>query len=302
LAPYLSSVTPGQTIEIGPFSVLPIPVDHTGDAGSVSGSVIYVIRKDSIKMIMGWDFLKLDAVDNNKILWNPDLLILGTETYNDHPSTGVISISEAYNIIRRWNATECFIVGYNGQKDIEDARNQWFRGPTRPLSPDELQTAIDDHLRVTGDGGKFSVTVAKEGMIWKPQHESKHVDQAIGDSIEIEGIEKYVFKLDKLADDGLRVTVEDSIHRLESEFTNPHATDGGKVLSAHPVKGFMTKGPELDMSVIPLESAPIVKLRITRGKKPLVADDIPISIQDAQRLIKYINQNFASSAQTVASI
>jgi hypothetical protein len=34
-------------------------------------------------------------------LWKPDLLTLGMETYNDHPSTEWISISEAYNTVKR---------------------------------------------------------------------------------------------------------------------------------------------------------------------------------------------------------
>lgn len=48
---------------------------------------------------------------NESILWNPDLLILGTETYNKHPETGMISITEAYDLVRRWNAKECYIAG-----------------------------------------------------------------------------------------------------------------------------------------------------------------------------------------------
>ena len=49
---------------------------------------------------------------------------------------------------------------------FEEASNQWFRGPVKAMTTDELQRVIDEHLRVTGDNGKFRITVAKEGMIW----------------------------------------------------------------------------------------------------------------------------------------
>jgi hypothetical protein len=140
------TVQAGQAISIGPFSVVPIAADHSG----LPGSVIYVIKTKDSKIIAGWDFSSLPGVDQSQ-LWSPDLLILGAETYNDHPATtGMISVSEAYNIARRWNANDCFIMHYSGKQDIEDARNQWFRGPTKPLEPDELQKTIDEHLRASG--------------------------------------------------------------------------------------------------------------------------------------------------------
>jgi hypothetical protein len=105
-------------------------------------------------------------VDQN-LFWNPDLLILGTETYNHHPETGMISVIETYDIIRRWNAKEFYIVHYSGLKDFEEARNQWFRGPTKAMTSEELQRTIDSHLQLTGNNGKFRITVVKEGMIWK---------------------------------------------------------------------------------------------------------------------------------------
>ena len=31
----------------------------------------------------------------------------GTQSYNPHPQTGMISVSEAFELVRRWNAKEC---------------------------------------------------------------------------------------------------------------------------------------------------------------------------------------------------
>ena len=35
-------------------------------------------------------FLSVDPRVDQNLFWNPDLLILGTETYNHHPETGMI--------------------------------------------------------------------------------------------------------------------------------------------------------------------------------------------------------------------
>jgi len=34
------------------------------------------------------------------------------------------------------------------------------------MTTDELQKAVDSHLKIVGNGEKFRTTVAKEGMIW----------------------------------------------------------------------------------------------------------------------------------------
>src|SRR5918994_1345128 len=82
-----SSVNPGTPFEVGPFSVISIAADNAGDEPGLPGSVIYIIKAGARKIVTGWDFLKLLTPDES-ILWNPDLLVLGTETYNEHPSTG----------------------------------------------------------------------------------------------------------------------------------------------------------------------------------------------------------------------
>ncbi|MFL6317468.1 MAG: MBL fold metallo-hydrolase, partial [Nitrososphaeraceae archaeon] len=115
-------VQPDLTSEVGPFSVTPILADH-GD-NSPPGSVIYIVKLLDKKIIIGWDFLSLPNADEN-LFWNPDLLILGTQSYNPHPQTGMISVSDAYELVRRWNAKECYIVNYTGLSDFEEASNQW---------------------------------------------------------------------------------------------------------------------------------------------------------------------------------
>jgi phosphoribosyl 1,2-cyclic phosphodiesterase len=154
---------PGENFQVGPFSVLPVLSDH--GENSSPGSVIYIVKLLNRKVIIGWDFLSLPNVSEN-LLWNPDVAILGTQSYNPHPQTGMISVSEAFELVRRWNIKECYIVHYRGLLDLEEASNQWFRGPTKAMTTDELQKVIDSHLKIVGSGGKFRMTVAREGMIW----------------------------------------------------------------------------------------------------------------------------------------
>jgi phosphoribosyl 1,2-cyclic phosphodiesterase len=142
-----NTIQPDKTFEIGPFSITPVLADH-GD-NSPSGSVIYIVKLANHKVIIGWDFLSLPNVNEN-LLWNPDLVILGTQSYNPHPQTGMISVSEAFELVRRWNAKECYIVHYRGLLDFEEATNQWFRGPVKAMTTDELQRVIDSHLQIIG--------------------------------------------------------------------------------------------------------------------------------------------------------
>lgn len=283
-----TAVQPGQTFEAGPFSVTPVAAENSGDEPGFPGSVIYVIRIGDRKVIAGWDFLTLLNADQN-LMWNPDLLLLGTETYNEHPSTGIISVSEAYDIVRRWNAKDCYVLHYSGEKDTEDKRNQWHRGPVGPLSPDELQKVINDHLLVTGHEGKFAITVARQGMVWTPAAKVEE-EGPVGKKIEIEALEKYVFSLEKLSDGKVALSIEDSVNRLTSEFINPRLGGDGKSLNTDAVKSMMMKGPELHLGV----SESSVRLDVLKGKKPMFAKDIPVSEQDARKLVRYLQENFTA--------
>jgi L-ascorbate metabolism protein UlaG (beta-lactamase superfamily) len=279
-------INPGTPFEVGPISVVSVSADNSGDQPGFPGSVVYIIKAGGRKIVAGWDFLKLQTSDES-ILWNPDLLVLGTETYNEHPSTGMISVSEAYNIVRTWNAKLCYVVHYSGEKDREDAKNQWHRGPEGPLSPDELQKAMDDHLRVSGREGKFVIKVAKEGMTWSPQDVIEQEGPA-GPRIEVDALDNHIFSIEKMQDGKVALSIEDSINRLTSEFVNPKYS--GNSLHGDAIKGMMTKGPELDLSV----SGNTVRINITKGKKPIFAEELQVSEKDSKKIIRYLQENFAT--------
>jgi phosphoribosyl 1,2-cyclic phosphodiesterase len=294
-------IQPNQTFEVGPFSVTPILADH-GDNSPI-GSVIYIVKLLDKKIIIGWDFLSLPNADPN-LFWNPDLLILGTQSYNPHPETGIVSVSDAYELVRRWNAKECYIVHYRGLLDFEEASNQWFRGPTKAMTTDELQRIVDEHLRVTGDNGKFRITVAKEGMVWslKEGQQSQLYDEniPIGKVLEIESLQKYILKIENEdKDDRLKLEIEDRINRFNLEFAVPRKDrNSDDVLLGQGLRGMMAKGPELRMEIVPSKSqeeACVIKISVSRGKKNVFKDDIFVSNSDAQRLKKYIKQNFAAT-------
>ena len=166
---------------------------------------------------MGWDFLSLPDVDEN-LLWNPDLLVLGTQSYNPHQETGMISVSEAYLLVRRWNVKECYLVYYSGLKDFEEAKNQWFRGPVKPMTTAELQKVIDSHLMISGDEGRFRIMIGKEGMLWTAkktgEYSYNYDNKPIGNVIDVEGLQEYTFKIEKDTKvDKLRVIIEDAIRQ-----------------------------------------------------------------------------------------
>lgn len=278
-------INPGTPFEVGPFSVISVAADNSGDEPGLPGSVVYIIKAGARKIVAGWDFIKLQTPDES-IIWNPDLLVLGTETYNEHPSTGMISVSEAYNIVRRWKAKLCYIVHYSGEKDREDAKNQWHRGPAGPLSPDELQKAIDGHLQVSGREGKFVIKVAKEGMTWSPQAAVEEEEGPIGPRIEVDALDQHIFSIEKTQDGKVAVTVEDSINRQTSEFINPKFD--GSSLHGDGTKSMMMKGPDLNLAV----SGNTVSINIIKGKKALFAGDLPVNEKDSKRIIRYLKENF----------
>ena len=293
-------VQPDETFQVGPFSVIALLADH-GDNSS-PGSVIHIVKLLDKKIIVGWDFLSLPNVNEN-LLWKPDLLILGTQTYNPHPETGMICVSDAYDLVRRWNAKECYIVHYSGLNDFEEASNQWFRGPVKPMTTDELQSAINSHLQATGDNGKFRMTVAQEGMVWTGKEDQRHEEGShIGKVLEIESLQKYILKIENVdTDHKLKLIVEDAVNRFNFEFVRP-VKDGNSddILYAQGEKGMMAKGPQLRMEIVPSKSqeeACVIKIRVARGKKNVFQDDIFVSNSDAQRLKKYIKENFDAAAK-----
>ena len=291
-------VQPDETFQVGPFSVIALLADH-GDNSS-PGSVIHIVKLLDKKIIVGWDFLSLPNVNEN-LLWKPDLLILGTQTYNPHPETGMICVSDAYDLVRRWNAKECYIVHYSGLNDFEEASNQWFRGPVKPMTTDELQSAINSHLQATGDNGKFRMTVAQEGMVWTGKEDQRHEEGShIGKVLEIESLQKYILKIENVdTDHKLKLIVEDTVNRFNFEFVRP-VKDGNSddILYAEGEKGMMAKGPQLRMEIVRAESqneSSTIRIRVSKGaKKDVFKDDIYVNNTDAQRLRGFMKENFTS--------
>jgi phosphoribosyl 1,2-cyclic phosphodiesterase len=306
---------PGENFQVGPFSVMPI-LSYHGE-NSPPGSVIYIVKLANRKVIVGWDFLSLPNVDEN-LLWNPDLAIFGTQSFNPHPQTGMISVSEAFELIRRWNAKECYIVHYRGLLDFEEASNQWFRGPTKAMTTDELQKVIDSNLKIISSEGRFRMTVAREGMIWDSNTSASRIEEEMREKlqkssdqntsaltpqfIEIESLQNYIFRVEKVPeDDKLKLMIEDAVNRYDLEFDRPRRaentddnSDERELLVAQGVKGMLAKGPDLRIEIAPRsENEYVINARASKDKKKNVFnDEILISNTDAQKLKKYIQDNF----------
>jgi phosphoribosyl 1,2-cyclic phosphodiesterase len=293
------TVRPNEFFSIGPFIIVPV-LSHHGE--NSPGSVIYVVNIFDKKIVIGWDFLTLPEVSES-ILWNPDLLVLGTESYNDHAETGIVSVTEAYNIIRRWNAKECYIVHYSGLSDFEEASNQWFRGPIKAMSSKELQRTIDSHLRLTGGEGKFRIIVAEEGMIWTPKEElsdQKFDDKIapIGKVLEIESLDRYILKVEKDdKNDKVKLMIEDRVNRYNLVFDRPYK-DRNDILRAQGEKGTFSKGPEMVIELVSsstktdASSLPNLKIHVFKGKKDVFRDDILIEPHQALKYKQFIQENF----------
>jgi hypothetical protein len=262
----------------------------------VSGSVIYVIRLYDTKIVIAWDFLTINTDIDQRLLWNPDLLILGTETFNSHPSTGMISVEDAIVLARRWNAKNSYVLHYSGLMDIEDGKNQWFRGPTKSMTSSMLQQSINEQLKMAGDDGKFKLTVAAEGSVWLS---NVHFEQ-IADSnnlkdenpIEVESLQKYIFEMEKREQDKkLSVVIEDRVNRYSLEFDNPTRNRTNEdIVYGKSVKGMLTKGPELKMEIRSDPEINLVRIEVLKGKKFMFKDDIALKDIDIQRLRKFIHQ------------
>ena len=291
-------ITPNEYFNIGPFSIIAFQAYH-GDESS-GDAVIYVVNILNMKIIIGWDFLSLPQV-NESILWNPDLLILGAQTYNPHPETGMVSVTEAYDLVRRWNAKECYLVHYSGLEDFDESSNQWFRGPIKPMSSEELQSTIDSHLKISGAQGKFRITVAKEGIIWtKKEYGNTHpttndeLGSQIGHSIEIESLERYVLKVENDNMNGkLKLIIEDSINRYDMVFENPKLEKGSGnkyTLYALGEIGMLAKGPDLVAELV--RDSSVLKIYVSKGKKTIFHDDILLGKNEMIKFEQYLIANF----------
>jgi hypothetical protein len=181
------------------------------------------------------------------------------------------------------------------------------------MTTDELQKVIDSHLQILGSEGKFRMTVAKEGMVWdsnnslqsksEEREQLKEPSSGQNDStspqfVEIEGLQKYIFRIEwERKDDKLKLMIEDRINRFNLEFDKPRKvedTDDNDKLIAQGVKGMLSKGPDLRIEIVPAtENKCAIKVRASKGKKKNVFnDDIMITSTDAEKLKRYIKDNF----------
>jgi phosphoribosyl 1,2-cyclic phosphodiesterase len=291
-----NSIKPNETFQVGPFSVTPVLASH--GENSPPGSVIYVVITEGKKIIFGWDFVSLPTSDEF-LLWNPDLLILGTQTYNPHPEeTGMISVTDAYLLVRRWNAKECYLVHYGGLTDFQESKNQWFRGPTKAMTTTELQKTVESHVALSGDSGRFKITVAKEGMIWAAKETPKYSHDEnipIGNVIQIDGLNQYVCKIEKLnKENKLKIEIEDRINRYTLQFDRPKRDkNNDQLVYGSPEIAMLSRGPELRMELVtPSTEDAVLKISSFKGKKNVFHDDILINNTDAQKLKKYFQENF----------
>jgi hypothetical protein len=216
-------------------------------------------------------------------------------------------VIDAYELVRRWNAKECYLVQYSGLLDFKESKNEWFKGPPAAMTTSELQRNIDSHLKVSGGNGRFRIKVANEGMLWTAKedpHLREENNNPIGNVIEVEGLEKYTFKIENDSKEHkVRVTIEDTINRHTMQFDKPHKDKNSEfIIRGQGQQGVFSRGPVLKMELVHSESKDIPtalkilvdKGKILKGKKDVFHDDILISDYDASRLEKYFQENFVS--------
>lgn len=178
------------------------------------------------------------------------------------------------------------------------------------MTTSELQRNIDSHLKVSGDNGRFRITVANEGMLWTAKedpHLREENNNPIGNVIEVEGLEKYTFKIENDSKEHkLKVTIEDRINRHTIQFDKPHKDKNSEfIIRSKGEQGVFSRGPALKMELVHSESkdAPtalkikVDKGKILKGKKDVFHDDILINDYDANRLQKYFQENFVASSK-----
>ena len=121
--------------------------------------------------------------------------------------------------------------------------------------------------------------------------------------IEIEGLQNYIVRMEKEHKvDKLKIMIEDRINRYNLEFDKPRKVvnvgdENKDVLVAQGVKGMLAKGPDLRMEITKTENEYDINVRASKGKKNVFNDDILVNSTDAQRLKRYINENFIPSPQ-----
>lgn len=211
----------------------------------------------------------------------------------------MISVSDAFRLIKDWNAKECYLVHYRGLQDTKEAQNQWFRGPTNPMMAEELQRVIDANLKIISSDDSFKMKVADEGMLWKPRVNDTE-EEVLSNSIELEGLDNFTLRIDNDYEiNMIKLIIEDRIKRYDLRFMGPHLDfNNNNILYAEGEKGMLAKGPELRMEIIPgdhqQQRAWFLDIDIFRGRKKVFKDMISLSDLDRIKLQNFLNDKYAS--------
>lgn len=140
-------------------------------------------------------------------------------------------------------------------------------------------------------------------MVWSTQDSPNYLYEydeniPIGNTIEIEALQQYVFKINKdVKEDKLKVMIEDTINRYSMEFEKPRRDKNKEYLvHAQGVKGMLARRPELAMELINSElkeNPPAIKISVNKGRKYVFHNEILINEADAIRLGRYFAKNFS---------
>jgi hypothetical protein len=76
---------------------------------------------------------------------------------------------------------------------------------------------------ISGDEERFKMMVGKEGLLWTSKEMGLDIEsKPIGNIIEVEGLQKYTFKIEKdNKEHKLKLTTEDKINRYTMQFDKP---------------------------------------------------------------------------------
>ena len=141
----------GQVVECGALTITPFLVDHGPTAPGAAG---FVARHGLRKIVFTGDLLRIPDVDN-PLLSRPDVCFLESNTWHPAQSTGHLSITEGFELLRIWQPQRTYLIHYSGFEDRQYPHEK-INGP---LSLDRLQH--DAQLAVPD----LEIGVARHGMV-----------------------------------------------------------------------------------------------------------------------------------------
>jgi hypothetical protein len=140
-------------------------------------------------------------------------------------------------------------------------------------------------------------------MIWAAKKSPEYVydeNTPIGNVIQIEGLDQYVCKIEKLnKENKLKLEIEDRINRYTLQFDRPKRDkNNDQIIHAAAEIAMLSRGPDLRMELVTEEGNEnaVLKISAFKGKKYVFHDDILIRDMDAQKLKKYFQENFEKSS------